>query len=40
MRLINLASTLWVIAVAFGGALGPRELFRALPTWLSQPPRP
>jgi hypothetical protein len=38
MRLINLAASLAVIVVAFGGALGPRGLMRALPLWLTPAP--
>ncbi len=34
MRLINAALTVWVVVLAFGSALGPRELMRALPAWL------
>lgn len=34
MRLINAAATLVVIVLAFGTALGPRGLMRALPEWL------
>ena len=35
MRFLNMAASLAVIVVAFGGALGPRGLIRALPEWLS-----
>ena len=38
MRLINLAASLAIIMVAFGGALGPRGLMRALPEWLAPAP--
>jgi hypothetical protein len=33
MRILNSAATLAVIVLAFGGALGPRGLMRALPEW-------
>jgi hypothetical protein len=35
MRLINAAGTIAVILLAFGSALGPRGLMRALPEWLA-----
>ena len=38
MRLLNLAASLAVIVVAFGGALGPRGLVRAIPIWLTPAP--
>jgi hypothetical protein len=38
VRLVNAATTLVVIALAFGSALGPRGLIRALPQWLSPAP--
>jgi hypothetical protein len=34
MRMIHLASTIWVVVIAFAGALGPSGLIRALPEWL------
>ena len=33
MRLVHMAATVWVVVLAFAGALGPRGLLRALPEW-------
>jgi hypothetical protein len=36
VRLINTAATVALIVLAFGTALGPRGLMRALPQWLAR----
>jgi hypothetical protein len=35
MRLFHSAATIGIVVLAFGGALGPRGLMRAIPEWLA-----